>query len=169
MGSEMCIRDRMNATLRQLRDEREARARGESPGDREAPRGDREEQEQLAEAIAASLSQEQRRTRYDGERRRNRAAIDAQRQALEEKDRMAQHAEEQRRRDIEEESRARLRFAEEAIQRERKLVAADKKLDRLSLELIRLVCAKCGRPAPCLLYTSPSPRDGLLSRMPSSA
>ena len=23
--------------------------------------------------------------------------------------------------------------------------------------------------APCLLYTSPSPRDGLLSRMPSSA
>ena len=26
-----------------------------------------------------------------------------------------------------------------------------------------------GIPAPCLLYTSPSPRDGLLSRMPSSA
>ena len=25
------------------------------------------------------------------------------------------------------------------------------------------------RPYPCLLYTSPSPRDGLLSRMPSSA
>ena len=24
-------------------------------------------------------------------------------------------------------------------------------------------------PVPCLLYTSPSPRDGLLSRMPSSA
>ena len=24
-------------------------------------------------------------------------------------------------------------------------------------------------PSPCLLYTSPSPRDGLLSRMPSSA
>ena len=26
-----------------------------------------------------------------------------------------------------------------------------------------------GAPAICLLYTSPSPRDGLLSRMPSSA
>ena len=26
-----------------------------------------------------------------------------------------------------------------------------------------------GRVTPCLLYTSPSPRDGLLSRMPSSA
>ena len=26
-----------------------------------------------------------------------------------------------------------------------------------------------GRGRPCLLYTSPSPRDGLLSRMPSSA
>ena len=25
------------------------------------------------------------------------------------------------------------------------------------------------RPSTCLLYTSPSPRDGLLSRMPSSA
>src|SRR5665647_821230 len=25
------------------------------------------------------------------------------------------------------------------------------------------------RAVPCLLYTSPSPRDGLLSRMPSSA
>ena len=25
------------------------------------------------------------------------------------------------------------------------------------------------RPSDCLLYTSPSPRDGLLSRMPSSA
>ena len=27
----------------------------------------------------------------------------------------------------------------------------------------------CESPMPCLLYTSPSPRDGLLSRMPSSA
>ena len=26
-----------------------------------------------------------------------------------------------------------------------------------------------GKSNPCLLYTSPSPRDGLLSRMPSSA
>ena len=26
-----------------------------------------------------------------------------------------------------------------------------------------------GTNIPCLLYTSPSPRDGLLSRMPSSA
>ena len=26
-----------------------------------------------------------------------------------------------------------------------------------------------GLDTPCLLYTSPSPRDGLLSRMPSSA
>ena len=31
-------------------------------------------------------------------------------------------------------------------------------------------CLVTGRPAKvCLLYTSPSPRDGLLSRMPSSA
>ena len=32
-----------------------------------------------------------------------------------------------------------------------------------------LVRARCTRLVRCLLYTSPSPRDGLLSRMPSSA
>ena len=31
------------------------------------------------------------------------------------------------------------------------------------------VTAGCGTNNTCLLYTSPSPRDGLLSRMPSSA
>ena len=31
------------------------------------------------------------------------------------------------------------------------------------------VCPFSGLPDICLLYTSPSPRDGLLSRMPSSA
>src|SRR5665647_313557 len=35
-------------------------------------------------------------------------------------------------------------------------------ITRMDLELIE-------RHIPCLLYTSPSPRDGLLSRMPSSA
>ena len=29
--------------------------------------------------------------------------------------------------------------------------------------------AALAAPTPCLLYTSPSPRDGLLARMPSSA
>ena len=29
--------------------------------------------------------------------------------------------------------------------------------------------SRTGNPTRCLLYTSPSPRDGLLSRMPSSA
>ena len=36
---------------------------------------------------------------------------------------------------------------------------------RVSLVLL----GGCGRRDICLLYTSPSPRDGLLSRMPSSA
>ena len=30
-------------------------------------------------------------------------------------------------------------------------------------------CGRCLEAKGCLLYTSPSPRDGLLSRMPSSA
>ena len=33
----------------------------------------------------------------------------------------------------------------------------------------KLECDKSGNGYACLLYTSPSPRDGLLSRMPSSA
>ena len=40
----------------------------------------------------------------------------------------------------------------------------DAEYDRLFNELKALEAAN-----PCLLYTSPSPRDGLLSRMPSSA
>ena len=32
-----------------------------------------------------------------------------------------------------------------------------------------VACYMCETVCPCLLYTSPSPRDGLLSRMPSSA
>ena len=34
-----------------------------------------------------------------------------------------------------------------------------------------VIYVECRKPKqlPCLLYTSPSPRDGLLSRMPSSA
>ena len=32
-----------------------------------------------------------------------------------------------------------------------------------------LRCISPGKGGDCLLYTSPSPRDGLLSRMPSSA
>ena len=46
--------------------------------------------------------------------------------------------------------------------------------DRSAIRLAREVIASVGpglgdRPDTCLLYTSPSPRDGLLSRMPSSA
>ena len=37
---------------------------------------------------------------------------------------------------------------------------------RLVVDLKRIGFEQC---LPCLLYTSPSPRDGLLSRMPSSA
>src|SRR5680860_229243 len=35
--------------------------------------------------------------------------------------------------------------------------------------LVKYVAGRMGTGLPCLLYTSPSPRDGLLSRMPSSA
>ena len=36
-------------------------------------------------------------------------------------------------------------------------------------EMAKWVCSARPLPGFCLLYTSPSPRDGLLSRMPSSA
>ena len=37
------------------------------------------------------------------------------------------------------------------------------------VEKLKTLCEKILQPVRCLLYTSPSPRDGLLSRMPSSA
>ena len=37
------------------------------------------------------------------------------------------------------------------------------------IDALDLVCSRTVRCGTCLLYTSPSPRDGLLSRMPSSA
>src|SRR5680860_1107464 len=37
------------------------------------------------------------------------------------------------------------------------------------LDAIEAAAGMCGEDLACLLYTSPSPRDGLLSRMPSSA
>ena len=38
-----------------------------------------------------------------------------------------------------------------------------------TMELEKMFTTKEGKYYTCLLYTSPSPRDGLLSRMPSSA
>ena len=35
--------------------------------------------------------------------------------------------------------------------------------------IVSTIAGKCNYYNYCLLYTSPSPRDGLLSRMPSSA
>ena len=47
---------------------------------------------------------------------------------------------------------------------ERTLLWQSEKLTSLDQRISQLE-----RPTFCLLYTSPSPRDGLLSRMPSSA
>ena len=41
--------------------------------------------------------------------------------------------------------------------------------DRQAHELLMAALAEARPNDACLLYTSPSPRDGLLSRMPSSA
>ena len=51
--------------------------------------------------------------------------------------------------------------AEAEVERERKVERLERKVERLEHKVERL--------KGCLLYTSPSPRDGLLSRMPSSA
>ena len=48
-----------------------------------------------------------------------------------------------------------------------KVVAENK--DQIDLYYLESVLVSCGWNKNCLLYTSPSPRDGLLSRMPSSA
>ena len=42
-------------------------------------------------------------------------------------------------------------------------------LDTSTLEIVNTAKRTGAQVKGCLLYTSPSPRDGLLSRMPSSA
>ena len=44
-----------------------------------------------------------------------------------------------------------------------------KRLEKSGVVLENLFCTNSICVPSCLLYTSPSPRDGLLSRMPSSA
>ena len=49
------------------------------------------------------------------------------------------------------------------------LLNADGSRAEMSGNGIRCLAQEVARSRGCLLYTSPSPRDGLLSRMPSSA
>ena len=42
-------------------------------------------------------------------------------------------------------------------------------MDTIARTVQPMLSEHMGQPVVCLLYTSPSPRDGLLSRMPSSA
>ena len=53
-------------------------------------------------------------------------------------------------------------------------VLPDKHIVKMPLETCQMLAIVCSDKwghgfGTCLLYTSPSPRDGLLSRMPSSA
>ena len=47
--------------------------------------------------------------------------------------------------------------------------SSDKVVERLYEKYVNPPPVKVNKQDACLLYTSPSPRDGLLSRMPSSA
>ena len=52
------------------------------------------------------------------------------------------------------------------LKKEGETVEADEAIVELETDKVNL---EVPSPISCLLYTSPSPRDGLLSRMPSSA
>ena len=58
-------------------------------------------------------------------------------------------------------------FAKLKIKYDKKLLAAVAK--GCGPSLYRVDASKVSSGDPCLLYTSPSPRDATLSRMPSSA
>ena len=66
------------------------------------------------------------------------------------------------------------RFRVNAFNQDRGSAAVFRTIPSKILSLEELNCPSvfrdiCDNPRGCLLYTSPSPRDGLLSRMPSSA
>ena len=52
---------------------------------------------------------------------------------------------------------------------ERRMGSADALPSDHAIPAAQKALDNCPEIDPCLLYTSPSPRDGLLSRMPSSA
>ena len=81
--------------------------------------------------------------------------VQKQQKLDEEKEEKRQKLEEERRREEEEKEEERRQLEEEKEEKRRQL-EEEKEEKRRQLE-------------DCLLYTSPSPRDGLLSRMPSSA
>ena len=56
-----------------------------------------------------------------------------------------------------------------ALQRARVMFKFKELIEKNADELTKLIVSEHGKVYDCLLYTSPSPRDGLLSRMPSSA
>ena len=61
-------------------------------------------------------------------------------------------------------------ITQELKEYEEKIINADEKIKDLELKLfLKLLDNLQDSLSTCLLYTSPSPRDGLLSRMPSSA
>ena len=60
---------------------------------------------------------------------------------------------------------------EQIVKQLRKIITVIKVQDFSGRDYVErdLMLIKVNAPKGCLLYTSPSPRDGLLSRMPSSA
>ena len=63
-------------------------------------------------------------------------------------------------------------FSQAGVEAARQAVLNSKEIEEAQLDhLLRhgAVLADMTEGSRCLLYTSPSPRDGLLSRMPSSA
>ena len=55
------------------------------------------------------------------------------------------------------------------LDNEAKVVLKNIRVSPQKLNLVAQMIRKQSASKACLLYTSPSPRDGLLSRMPSSA
>src|SRR5680860_1852298 len=55
---------------------------------------------------------------------------------------------------------------EAVCQRCKKIISSELLIEKLNISKEKVPYCECG--GVCLLYTSPSPRDGLLSRMPSS-
>ena len=48
-------------------------------------------------------------------------------------------------------------------------LAMESQKEKEMIKAVKTILKNCTDLKSCLLYTSPSPRDGLLSRMPSSA
>eukprot|EP01016_Furgasonia_blochmanni_P002694 TRINITY_DN11053_c0_g2_i3.p1 TRINITY_DN11053_c0_g2~~TRINITY_DN11053_c0_g2_i3.p1 ORF type:complete len:297 (+),score=49.96 TRINITY_DN11053_c0_g2_i3:64-954(+) len=164
---EEALRKTLRSFREELRNNREGESSVNEQGFNRIRRDKKVVESHRAVSPPSVLNAQTRRDReldFEAKRQEEFQKVVNELQRLEDKKSRAQTAHDQMMRKRTVSVQKQLKHVDEIKQRaeELKVIESDHALNKV---LRRLV----GKPQSCLLYTSPSPRDGLLSRMPSSA